>query len=476
MRIVMIFAGVLAVSVAAGSFLYMTQTGPEEISLEVASKPGARADKARVFGGRAKVTSPSPIGDNITGARSHSGAGRAGVTHAKQPEGIGMGTRRAAQSGGTSFNEISAGTGAANYAPGELLVANPPANFENLVVSQGFEVGGMLQLRSLDMKVLRLVTPANVSVTSAVQRLRQQFPGATTDANTLYELSRGGAFPESYARMLIGWPGVPKNCGAGVHLGMIDAGVQPSHPALAGTDIEYRSFLQSGRRPGPANHGTAIAAMMVGKPQPGKGWGGLLPGARLSAANIFQFSTNRKVTASARGLLEAIDWMAEQKVDVVNMSIAGSKNKVVRQVVETARAKGLVLVAAAGNWGTAKRPAYPAAYSDVIAVTAVDADRRIYEFANSGQYIDFSAPGVRVWTAIPGGGQYQSGTSFASPYVSVLTGLVISRGHPRDPDAIRKTLRGKVVDLGDAGRDDTFGWGLVDMQPQCVKVARANVR
>jgi len=182
MRIVMIFAGVLAVSVAAGSFLYMTQTGPEEISLEVASKPGARADKARVFGGRAKVTSPSPIGDNITGARSHSGAGRAGVTHAKQPEGIGMGTRRAAQSGGTSFNEISAGTGAANYAPGELLVANPPANFENLVVSQGFEVGGMLQLRSLDMKVLRLVTPANVSVTSAVQRLRQQFPGATTDA------------------------------------------------------------------------------------------------------------------------------------------------------------------------------------------------------------------------------------------------------------------------------------------------------
>jgi len=168
--------------------------------------------------------------------------------------------------------------------------------------------------------------------------------------------------------------------------------------------------------------------------------------------------------------------MAEQKVDVVNMSIAGSKNKVVRQVVETARAKGLVLVAAAGNWGTAKRPAYPAAYSDVIAVTAVDADRRIYEFANSGQYIDFSAPGVRVWTAIPGGGQYQSGTSFASPYVSVLTGLVISRGHPRDPDAIRKTLRGKVVDLGDAGRDDTFGWGLVDMQPQCVKVARANVR
>ncbi len=472
----MIFAGVLAVSVAVGGGLYITQSGPEVVSLEVASKPGARADKDRVFGGRAKATSLNPIGENDAGARSNFGAGRASASHSGKPEGIGMGTRRTAQIGSSSFDKMSAGTSAVHYEPGEVLVANPPANFENLVVSQGFQVADMLQLRSLDMKVLRLVTPSNVSVASAVKRLRRQFPGTTTDVNTLYELARAEGFPESYARMLIGWPGVPENCGAGVHLGMIDAGVQPAHPALAGTDIQYRSFLQAGRHPGPANHGTAIAAMMVGKPQPGKGWGGLLPGARLSAANIFQLGNKRKVTASARGLLEAIDWMAEQKVDVVNMSIAGSKNKVVRQVVETARANGLVLVAAAGNWGTAKRPAYPAAYSDVIAVTAVDADRRIYEFANSGQYIDFAAPGVRIWTAIPGGGQYQSGTSFASPYVSVLTGLVVSRGHPKNPEAIRKTLRSKVVDLGEAGRDDIFGWGLVDMQPRCVKLARAQVR
>ncbi|MGB7946628.1 MAG: S8 family serine peptidase, partial [Candidatus Binatia bacterium] len=358
------------------------------------------------------------------------------------------------------------------YEPGEILVANPPPDFESIVVSQGYRVGDALQLRSLDLKILRLRTPSNVSVVNAVRRLRQQFPQATTDANTLYELSRGEGFPESYARMLIGWPGVPKNCGAGVHLGMIDAGVQPDHPALTGTDIRYRSFHEPGRQPGPANHGTAVAAMLVGKPQAGKGWGGLLPGARLSAANIFQFGANRKIAASARGLLEAIDWMVEQRVHVVNMSIAGSNNNVVRQVVKKAGEKGLVVVAAAGNWGTSVRPAYPAAYSDVIAVTAVDANRRIYEFANSGPYIDFAAPGVRVWTAIPGGGQYQSGTSFASPYVSVLTGLVVSRGHPRDPEAVRKTLRGRVVDLGTPGRDDIFGWGLVDMQPRCVKVAR----
>lgn len=473
MRNAMIVAGLLIVTAAVGAGIYMARSGPDTVSLEVASKAGARADRTRVFGGRAKATGVDLNESQAAGTETLANASRVGGGRWEPAGAAGLDARSVRRAGG-SVEADPAGAGADPHEPGEVLVAEPPPNFENVVVSQGFRLVDMLQLRTLDLKILRLVTPPNVSAASAVQRLRQQFPGTTTDVNTLYELSQG--FPESYARMLIGWPGVPENCGAGVHLGMIDAGVQADHPALAGTDMRYRSFHQEGRRPGPANHGTAVAAMMVGKPQPGKGWGGLLPGARLSAANIFQVGTNRKVAASARGLLEAIDWMAEREVDVVNMSIAGSNNKVVRQVVVKASARGLVLVAAAGNWGTATRPAYPAAYGDVIAVTAVDADRRIYEFANTGHYIDFAAPGVRVWTAIPGGGQYQSGTSFASPYVSVLTGLAVSRGHPRDPEAVRKTLRSRVVDLGPAGRDDVFGWGLVDIQPRCVKLAQIQSR
>lgn len=477
MRTVMIVVGLLAVSAAAGGGVYLAQSEPENISMEVASELGARAEKTRIFGGRASASAKKTVdGGQGIDMRSRAGASRSRGSLSGQTGGAGLDGGRVYQSASGPVTKHPAAASARRYEPGEVLVANPPSNLESIVVSQGYRVGDVLQLRSLDLKILRLRTPPNVSVPNAVRQLRQQFPQATTDANTLYELSRGAGFPESYARMLIGWPAVPKNCGAGIHLGMIDAGVQPDHPALAGTDIRYRSFHQPGRQPGPANHGTAVAAMMVGQPQPGKGWGGLLPGARLSAANIFQFGANRKISASARGLLEAIDWMAEQRVHVVNMSIAGSNNKVVRQVVERAGEKGLVLVAAAGNWGTATRPAYPAAYSDVIAVTAIDADRRIYEFANSGRYIDFAAPGVRVWTAIPGGGQYQSGTSFASPYVSVLTGLVVARGHPRDPEAVRQTLRNRVVDLGAPGRDDVFGWGLVDMQPRCVKVARAEIR
>jgi hypothetical protein len=464
MRAAMIAVGLLAISAAAGGGVYMAWGEPETVSMEPASEQGARAERATVYGGRANAAARTDDGGGH-------GSERAGQS--VSPGGVAAGHARSA---GESPEATGAAAGAARYEPGEVLVANPPPNLESIVVSQGYRIADVARLHTLGLKVLRLRTPPDVSVPNAVRSLRRQFPQASTDANTLYELSRGEGFPESHARMLIGWPGVPQDCGAGVRLGMIDAAIQPDHPALVGTDIRYRSFHQAGRLPGPANHGTAVAAMMVGKARLGNGWGGLLPGAQLTAANIFQFGANREVTATARGLIEAIDWMAEQVVDVVNMSIAGSNNNVVRQVVEIAGRKGLVLVAAAGNWGPSDRPAYPAAYDDVIAVTAVDADRRIYAFATHGDYIDFAAPGVRVWTAIPGGGQYQSGTSFSSPYVSVLAGLAVSRGHPRDPEAVRQTLRRRVVDLGMPGRDTVFGWGLVDMQPRCVRLARAGAR
>ena len=68
------------------------------------------------------------------------------------------------------------------------------------------------------------------------------------------------------------------------------------------------------------------------------------------------------------------------------------------------------------------RPAYPAAYGSVIAVTAVDANCRIYRMANKGAYVDFAMPCVEAWTASPGGGRYQSGTSLASPFIAALAG------------------------------------------------------
>ena len=125
------------------------------------------------------------------------------------------------------------------------------------------------------------------------------------------------------------------------------------------------------------------------------------------------------------------------------------------------------MVAAAGNWGRADKPAYPAAYSEVVAVTAVGPYRGIYKKANRGNYIDFAAPGVRLWTAIPEGGKYQSGTSFAAPYITALAGMEVSKGANKDTSRLRKVLQGNSRDLGNPGKDSTYGWGLVQRGPGC---------
>ena len=247
---------------------------------------------------------------------------------------------------------------------------------------------------------------------------------------------------------------------------MIDSGVDLKHPALVGQNIEFRSFHNRNRKQGPSNHGTAVAAILVGKPGV-KGWGGLLPGAELKAANMFEINKIGKKVGNVIALLKGLNWMAQQKVHVVNLSIAGTNNRAVNKAFKAARKKGLVMVAAVGNWGRADKPAYPAAYSQVLAVTAVGPYRGVYKKANKGNYIEFAAPGVRLWTAVPGGGKYQSGTSFATPYVSALLGLEIAKGASKSPGELRNILRGSVGDLGKPGKDTTYGWGFVEKQPNC---------
>ena len=163
----------------------------------------------------------------------------------------------------------------------------------------------------------------------------------------------------------------------------------------------------------------------------------------------------------------ALNWLAKSRVHAVNLSVAGTDNKVLRLAFDKAHRKGMVLVAAAGNWGRADKPAYPAAYKPVVAVTAVNAKKRIYSHANSGKYIDFAAPGVRIFTAVPGGTKVMSGTSFASPYIAALLASEIAYSGRKKASTLRAALGRKSVDLGKKGKDLVFGYGFVKIKPKC---------
>ncbi|MDX1424577.1 MAG: S8 family serine peptidase [Kiloniellales bacterium] len=353
--------------------------------------------------------------------------------------------------------------------PAEVLVVGPAPGLAAEAARLGLQVAERLALGGLETELVRLAVPRGGDAGAALEALRARFPEAGIDLDTAVAPAAAtvgaGLMAESWVRAAIGWAPADGECGRGIRIGMIDASVDVGHPALAGQRLEYRSFHNPERRPSEAEHGTAVAAMLIGKPSP-EGWGGILPGAELKAANVFEYNEEGRLIGNAVALLQAFDWMVEEGVRVVNLSMAGQDNEALRYVIEHARQRGLVSVAAAGNWGRLE-PAYPAGYEDVIAVTAFDLDGRLYDKANRGAFIDFAAPGVEVWTAVPHGGRVQSGTSFAVPYVTAQVAVEVAHGAAAEPDALRRLLQSRVTDMGAPGRDDDYGWGFVAGAPSC---------
>ena len=172
------------------------------------------------------------------------------------------------------------------------------------------------------------------------------------------------------------------------------------------------------------------------------------------------FGTTQGSTFS---ILKALDWAVAHNARVINMSFAGPPDPAMQRALVVARQKGAILVAAAGNAGPKSPPLYPAADPGVIAVTATDANDRLFTMANRGAYVSVAAPGVDILMPSPGGNYWMSsGTSMAAAYVSGVAALILERRPQLSPDAVRKVLLSTARDLGAKGRDDQFGAGLTD--------------
>jgi subtilisin family serine protease len=333
----------------------------------------------------------------------------------------------------------------------------------------GYAVRALQELPALGFALLRLGIPGGQDVPTALDALRQAFPAILFDANTLYEpdaAATSAGEPRHYAKALIGWPEGGAGCSAVVEIGLIDTAVDTTHSALAGRSITPRSFIAGGVTPAPPDHGTAVAALLVGAPD--SDTAGLLPAAHLYAAAIFSLRDGDRVVGTTDGIARALDWLGQQGVRVVNLSLSGPGNQVMRITAERAAAGGMLLVAAAGNEGPNAAPVFPAGYGPVMAVTAVDASLQPYREANRGDYIDVAAPGVDVWSARGGqGGRYNTGTSFAAPFAAAAAALALAASPDAAPESLRQALREGARDLGQPGRDSTFGWGLLQPPASC---------
>jgi subtilisin family serine protease len=355
----------------------------------------------------------------------------------------------------------------ATVEPAEVVVASSdmPQAVALAQVAQrlGFAVRRRSNLQGLGLVLTVLRVPNGMTVGAALALLRQAEPSVWADANHRYALQ--GDEARAYGRKLIGATTVSPQCGKGVRIGLLDAGVDQSHPALIGRDIASRSFLAAGIPAAKPEHGTAIAAILVGRDS-GDNMGGLAPGATLLSAEVFRVRANVAET-TAEWIVLGLDWLLTQKADIVNISIGGPRNLLLEAAITRAIQRGIVIVAAAGNDGPDASPVYPAAQAGVVAVTAVDAELKPYRKANRADYVMFSAPGVDVWSATPGGGgKYYSGTSYAAPFVTAVFAHLRQIQPKAQGTPLVQRAQSLVRDLGAPGKDPVYGWGLIQA-PGC---------
>lgn len=347
-------------------------------------------------------------------------------------------------------------------APGgrfEWVVIGPTGQSD--AVRRAIEAAGGTVIRSTTLGALRQTTLIATFLTevdrqAAVRAIAEVAPDSSLSPHHLFYFAQSSP-PRIYAPMLIG-DAAPGDCRLvrPVTIGMIDGPVNTQHPALRGVDVTYETLSTGNRQPG-ADHGTAVAVLMVGEDPSGL-LAGFARGARLHAISVFSQSDEREET-TVEAIAAAIDRLAGQGVRLINLSLAGPENPALGRAVAAASARGVVMVAASGNEA---RPvvAWPAAAPEVIAVTAVDARRRRFSRANTGADIEFSAPGVDVYTARARGAGYVSGTSFAAPIVTALAARHMARG-AGSAAALRAVLRDGVETLGPGTRNTDFGYGLV---------------
>ncbi len=269
--------------------------------------------------------------------------------------------------------------------------------------------------------------------------------------------------------------------GAGVTVAVVDTGIRKGTDLAATCFVSGYDFVNSDSDPIDDNgHGTHVAGTVAQSTNNSLGVAGVAFRSCLMPVKVLNSSGSGTYTQVADGIYFA----ADNRAKVINLSLGGSADSVtLKDAVAYAYGKGVIVVAAAGN-DNSSTIIYPAAYDDyVIAVGATQYDETKAPYSNYGPSLDLMAPGGNTSldqnkdgyadgvlqqtfqirsTIISWGYYFFQGTSMAAPHVSGVAALLIANGNATAPDQIRTALQTTAEDKGVTGRDDIYGYGLVD--------------
>lgn len=247
--------------------------------------------------------------------------------------------------------------------------------------------------------------------------------------------------------------------GAGVTVAVLDSGVDATHPDLAGRLLPALDLVGDGLSGDPFGHGTRIAGLIAGV-MDGAGIAGVASEVRILPIRVLAADGEGEQSRTARGIRAAVAAGAE----VINLSLSSQTDSPAQaDAIRDALDQGVTVVAASGNRRDEGSPTvYPAAYPGVLGVSSVGRGLGESAFASRGGFIDLVAPGERVVTTEVGGGWgREDGTSIAAAFVTAGAALVRAANPSLSRAEVDEILLTTAQDLGQSGRDDTFGHGLV---------------
>ena len=345
-----------------------------------------------------------------------------------------------------------------DHVPGQILFMMAPSATSTARVAKACKVA-IVETVPLDaLTVTMLVaSPAPPTTIEAAQTcLVKQAGVQSAQPNYHYQLlgaaggTGGGSRAKGYALhgLKDGNPTPVKGS-----IVLIDTAVDISHPNLKTAGIAQWLFDVPAA---PSAHGTAIAELLVG----GGNYPGTAQGATLISYAAFAPVGEDKWLSRSSSLAKALNATAQLAPQVVNLSFGrNGPDPLITKAFDVFRAKGLCVVAAAGN-GSGGPVLFPATHSASLAVTAVDGKLRPYAYASKGPQISVAAWGVDLPAAVPGGRRIVSGTSFAT---AVIYGNLLRMSEcngERNPAGMKAKAMANAQDLGDKGADVVFGAGL----------------
>lgn len=292
------------------------------------------------------------------------------------------------------------------------------------------------------------------------------------------------------------WNGFSTSTFSPMAIAIVDSGIDEIHPDLknkiwnnsdeiAGNKIDddgngfvddtwgWDFYYKDNKPHDKYGHGTHVSGIAAAETDNGKGISGV------GFSNPIKIMPVQVLNNAGSGftsdVAKGIKYAADNGAKVINLSLGGSNSATLKDAVDYASSTGALLVAAAGN-NSGGAVIYPAAYDNVIAVSATDYNDSIADFSSIGPEVDVAAPGKNVFSTFPtykfyignvyGRARYYdvgSGTSMAAPQVAGLAGLLFAQVSTRTNSDVRSIIERTADDKGTLGRDNYYGYGRINV-------------